>query len=129
MVLICFWMHYYNFMYKQEKYKCIFLLINLTIIFNSSHGLQLWLYTWQVVDAIPTRGNEKFNIIISLLWCGALRGKAWCCVPSLYTQFLPYLTESEERSLLTLGYLRLPCYKRDTAWSWKKNAIFDHTYY
>ena len=35
-------------------------------------GTSLWLRTWQIVDSIPNRRNEIFNICISSLWC---RGK------------------------------------------------------
>ena len=39
--------------------------------------------------------------------------------PPFITQCLQNSAESGKRSFWRLGYLCLPCYVRDTAWSWK----------
>ena len=54
----------------------------------------------QVVDSIPTRENEMFNIFISSLWC---RGNAGCGAPPLNTQCLQNIVGNGERSILILG--------------------------
>ena len=54
-------------------------------------------------------------IFFSSLWC---RGKARRWDLSLNTQCIQNPAESGERSVLILDSICLPCYVRDTAWSW-----------
>ena len=62
-----------------------------------------WLWKWNIY------------IFVSSLWC---QDKARRWVPLLNTQGLQNSAESDERSVLTLGFLCPPCCVRDTAWSW-----------
>ena len=65
--------------------------------------------------------SKKWNIFfliyisISLLWC---RNKSRRWVTPLNKQCLQSSAKIEELSIWTLGSLCLPCYMRDTAWSW-----------
>ena len=105
----------------------IFFYVEIYIInYNFAYSIQLrpavvqklWLIRRLVVSSIPT-GNKIFicvYISVFLLWC---RGKGRHWVLPLNTQCLQSSAKSGERSVLTLGYLCLPCCDamRDTTWN------------
>ena len=83
-----------------------------------ARGHRVWLQNRLVVGSIPTRGNKLFIYIYILISSLSCQGKARRWVQPLSTQCLQNSAESGERNVLTLGSLCLPCYVRDTMWSW-----------
>ena len=88
-------------------------------ICEAGHGAQAQSVTVKSTSCGFDPHSRKWNIYLHLYFhfFALVWGKARRWVPPLSTQCLQNSAESEERSVLRLGSLCLPCRVRDTAWS------------